>query len=521
MSTANNLEYNGKLSEFPAVELLREGVASKLSGTFRFSQAQQKIAVYFDNGEIVFAASNSKQHRFLVKLLQWNFLQEKDLPLFQNVPDLEIGAKLVETGKLTPVSLEMCQLRLVAEIIAVPLLWLEGEWNYNPLVRVREDLRVTVDSAGLLVEASRLLPPDFVLSRFQNELDSVAPAEIAFQTFNMTPEEAYIYSRVDTAMSVDSLIAVSGLPEAQVKPIVYTVWLGGLLKRYNYTAAFDEAAIKRVLAASASANKAATAAKPVATAASASVPIKTEIKVAKVEAPAKPLEINKQPVITVSTEEEQKKAVEEFLSRVADAKTHYQVLDISNSAEASEVKLHYFRLAKQFHPDKFHHLAGSDTHSRLQTAFNRLSQAYETLKDVKSRELYDFKLKKEGIAAQADVSTLTPEQVFKQGMEKIQQGGYNEGVALLTRAVQLAPNVAEYHARFGQALSVNQKFRHQAESELQTAVRLDEKNADWRMALINFYLGVGLSKRAENELKKLLAIHPNHADARQKLNNLR
>jgi DnaJ-class molecular chaperone len=197
------------------------------------------------------------------------------------------------------------------------------------------------------------------------------------------------------------------------------------------------------------------------------------------------------------------------------------VLDISNSAEASEVKLHYFRLAKQFHPDKFHHLAGSDTHSRLQTAFNRLSQAYETLKDVKSRELYDFKLKKEGIAAQADVSTLTPEQVFKQGMEKIQQGGYNEGVALLTRAVQLAPNVAEYHARFGQALSVNQKFRHQAESELQTAVRLDEKNADWRMALINFYLGVGLSKRAENELKKLLAIHPNHADARQKLNNLR
>lgn len=524
MSTINSLEYNGKLSDFPAAELLREAIASKFNGTFRFSQTQQKIAVYLSDGEIVFAASNVRQHRFLVKLIQWNFVQEKDLSAFQNVPDMELGIRLVEAGKLTPLSLEMCQLRQVAEIIAASLQWLEGEWSYNPLVKVKESLRVAVDSANLLVEAARAFPPDFVVSRFQHELDSLAPADVAFQTFNMSPEEAYVYSRVDGVTSVDNLSAMSGLPEEKVKPIVYNLWLGGLLRRFNYPAAFDETALKRIQAAR-TAPAQPVAAQKAAPSAAVSTQIKTEIKVSKVETRTPAVDAIKLPMATVPTvtvlsPEEQLKQVEEFLNRVTAAKTHYQVLELSNSVPAAEVKQTYFRLAKRFHPDKFHNLAGKETHARLHTAFNKLSQAYETLKDAKSRELYDFKLKKEGAAEQVDVSTLTPAEVFKQGMDALQKGSYNEGLALLTRAINLAPNVAEYHARFGQVLSVNSKFRHQAESELQTAIRLEEKNAEWRMALVEFYLEMKLAKRAEGELKKLLGIHPNHAAARQKLNSL-
>lgn len=525
MSTGSSPEFNGNLRDFPAAELLREAITSKFNGTFRFSQGQQKIAVYLADGEIVFAASNLRQHRFLIKLIQWNFVQEKDAAPYQNVPDTELGAKLVEAGKLTPLSLEMCQLRQVAEIISAALVWHEGEWHYNPLVRIKENLRVAVDTANLLVEAARNFSPQFVASRFQHELDSLAPADVAFQTFNLSPEEAYVYSRVDGVMSVDALAAMSGLPEEKVKPIVYNLWLGGLLRRLNYPAAFDEATTVRIIATKA-APAAVTGRLSPPPAVSVAAQIKTEVKVTKVEtkpavttAPA--ITISAAPVETVLSAEEQLKQVEEFLDRVTAAKTHYQVLDLPHSTPTAEVKQTYFRLAKQFHPDKFHSLAGNETHNRLHAAFNKLSQAYETLKDSKLRELYDFKLKKEGAVEKADVSTLSPAEVFKQGMEALQNGSYNEGLALLTRAINLAPNVAEYHARFGQALSVNSKFRHQAESELQTAVRLDERSPEWRMALAEFYLEMKLTKRAEGELKKLLGFHPNHVAARQKLNSLR
>lgn len=519
MSTVNSLEQNGNLSDFPAVELLREAVTAGLSGSFRFAQDPQKIVVYLDGGEVVFAASNLRGHRFTVKLVQWQFVQEQDLANLQNLPDPEIGAKLIEAGKLTPVSLEMCQMRHVAEIISTALLWTEGEWTFTPFVRVRDELRVAVDIADLLVEAGRKLPADLVASRFADETDSFAPVENAYQSFNMSPEEAYLLSRVDGVMSLDMLSAVSGLPEAKIKPSVYLLWLGGLVRRFNAPAAFDEEVIKQLQTAkitSAQVKPSQSAVPPV---------VKPESLAKKAEPKPQVVEAVKQiaetPPAPILSEEDALKAVEKFLARIESSKTHYQILDISQSSLSDSVKQTYFKLAKQFHPDKFHHLAGSETHTRLQNAFNKLSQAYETLKDIKSRELYDFKLKKEGIAEAADVSKLSPAEVFRQGMETIQKGNYNEGVALLTRAVQLAPDAAEYHARLGQALSANQKFRHQAEAELQTAIRLDARNADWRMALITFFIENGMNKRAENELKKLLEMHPNHNAARQMLSNMR
>ncbi len=91
----------------------------------------------------------------------------------------------------------------------------------------------------------------------------------------------------------------------------------------------------------------------------------------------------------------------------------------------------------------------------------------------------------------------------------------------LARAVHFAQDNARYRAYQGKALSFDDKQRHKAEAELQTAVRLDAENADFRLMLAEFFIQIGFPKRAEGELNRLLAIFPSNREAKALLDSLK
>jgi predicted Zn-dependent protease len=87
--------------------------------------------------------------------------------------------------------------------------------------------------------------------------------------------------------------------------------------------------------------------------------------------------------------------------------------------------------------------------------------------------------------------------------------------------VHLAEDNARYHAFYGKALlMMDERQRHKAEAELQIAVRLDDREAEYKIMLAELYVRFGLFKRAESELKRLLTIHPNDREARTLLDSL-
>lgn len=67
----------------------------------------------------------------------------------------------------------------------------------------------------------------------------------------------------------------------------------------------------------------------------------------------------------------------------------YRVLKISQSATISEIKASYRKLALQFHPDK----SPAESRKAAEIQFKQISEAYETLKNQKSREKYDASFK--------------------------------------------------------------------------------------------------------------------------------
>ena len=85
--------------------------------------------------------------------------------------------------------------------------------------------------------------------------------------------------------------------------------------------------------------------------------------------------------------------VEELLERARGA-THYEVLGVARSASADDLKRVYYAHARRLHPDRFRRDADEETRQRIDAAFARVAQAYDTLRDAALRAAYDLKLAK-------------------------------------------------------------------------------------------------------------------------------
>ena len=63
---------------------------------------------------------------------------------------------------------------------------------------------------------------------------------------------------------------------------------------------------------------------------------------------------------------------------------YYQILEIDKFSNTKEIKKHYYKLSKKYHPDKNNGLSDDN--------FKKLSEAYSILSNPKKRYLYDMKL---------------------------------------------------------------------------------------------------------------------------------
>lgn len=66
-------------------------------------------------------------------------------------------------------------------------------------------------------------------------------------------------------------------------------------------------------------------------------------------------------------------------------KDFYKILGVSKNASEQEIKKAYKKLSKKFHPD----IVAADKKEAAQKKFVEISEAYQTLKDPKKREIYD------------------------------------------------------------------------------------------------------------------------------------
>jgi curved DNA-binding protein CbpA len=309
-----------------------------------------------------------------------------------------------------------------------------------------------------------------------------------------------VRSQANAPVSASELIALNGLKEQDGLRAVYALSLSGLLQRSEWPMIFGQSAKLRRKTPQAQATSA----------------------VAITDAPDQTDEAGD---------------VEVFLSRLQSAKDHYAVLDVARLADGEEIKRAYHRLARCYHPDRFHQRE-AELRAQVDSAFARIAQAYETLSESSLRAAYDAKLKPKGSTANAPTPAETKqaaeeiegneagskpsdaeraESSFRQGLAALERNQRDFAIRLLAEAAMLQPREARYRANYGHALIGATNARRVAESELQAAISLEPNNGAHRVMLAELYETLGLRRRARGELERALAADPKNETARKLL----
>lgn len=513
MTPKNALEIEGSFLAHPFAELVAEIAQAELDGSLRLSDGGKKCVVYFRGGRLVFAASNARESRLFAILMKQGKLTNEDLAdasNFQN--DFELAAWLEGKGRLSPTERAEFFTSQIAAIILDILTWSDGKWTFSSLARVREGLDFEIDTARMLVDYSRCMNPDYVVGRFRamdERFETVTDA--MSMSVALTPEESYILScATGRAVPASELVNAAALSQETILHTIYTLWLGGLLTRSRWQAAFPVEAVRSMRG--------------------AKLELKREAKVATIAAQPEikdqesPLDVPKGPVQKLP---EIVITLDEYLKRVESAATYYDILGVDSKAEIAEIKHAYFSLAKMFHPDKYHS-EGGETFRRAQNAFTELTKAHEALKNTEARDVYDYRMRKEietreqvasvgEAAAKANSQSEQALMSFDRGFSLLIDGDTESALPFLARAVHYDASVARYHAYYGKALSSDETKRHKAESEIQTAIKLDPESPTFRILLVEFFIQYNLLKRAHGELTRLLTKFPDNREAQNLL----
>lgn len=491
---------NGQLNEQPLVELIREIVSQGLDGVLRLRHGAVRVVVYFERGEIIYAAANIRELRFSEYLKKQGVMSEEELQaLGDSKSDLALAASLSAGGQVDQKTVSRLITKQVVDVLRVALLWPGGTWEFDSRAHLNDPVRIRIDARSLLMQAARKMQPEVIAQRLPNQDEVFSQAAEVSDSASLSSEEGYLFSRLANPDSLKDLIVSSGLPEAEVLRSVYALALAGFAKRERWPSALRKDRAFVVPAA----------------------PPAADETVAEVS----PAEVS---VHSMATE------LEELLQRLENADSHYEVLNLKHEATTEEIKTSYYSLARRYHPDLFHMQKGTPLHASVESAFAKIAQAYVTLTDAKKRSGYNAKLAarekvklasveipkaSERLRAEAakpqqpaaeENDLARAESSFHEGFLALQQGQTKAAIVSLAAAARLAPAEARFRAYYGRALATVEATRRLAEAEMQAALKLDPENFGYRLMLAELYFDLGFLRRAEGELKRALTAEPNN-----------
>jgi tetratricopeptide (TPR) repeat protein len=522
----------GTLSEGALPALLRAVYVGRKTGILKFTRGQDLRSVRFRQGHILSAESSVPQEHLGEVLVRNELLTAADLERAgarKRATGKRLGETLQEMGLIEREHLEDALALHVREVLLNVFSWNTGEYSLEeaPESSFHGEPTLKLSTGEMILETVRLLQnPDVVRAALGNPdrvLDLSTDPLLRFQKVTLSPTDGYVLSRVDGVMKARQIVEMIPLPQEEVEKSLYGLLCTGIIE---FAPIVTKAAPDPRRASGAPQNAAPPSPRPQPTA-----PQMAEAKRKDEDARAKEIEARR------------KEIVEAFDG--LKAKNHFEVLGIPRASTEAQVKEAYFHLAKRFHPDTHHDPAMDDLGPKLEAVFIRLGQAYEVLRNTRTRGSYEADLaaraprfpRAQGepgtppqgspaspAAGAAPQSPPAPDktQEARRAFEAMiaaekhmEQGKFWDAIQLLEHAVQWLEgrNLTRARVALGRSYAKNPNWAKQAETILKTAIASEPKGAEAHLVLGELYARQGLRSRAASAFRRVLELQPDRKDA--------
>jgi len=193
--------------------------------------------------------------------------------------------------------------------------------------------------------------------------------------------------------------------------------------------------------------------------------------------------------------------------------TFYDVLGVDRAADASSIRLAFFQLAKQWHPDRLP-APLADLKPIVTRAFARMGEAHQLLSDVRARAEYDAKLKAApDEEAQQVTEIINAASAFQRAEILVRKKDLPAALVEAETAYRGDSGQAEYVGLYAWLLVQTGGDAEQALTLLNPAIEREPQNVKALWYRAQLYKKAGKESQALRDCKRILQVKPSHVDA--------
>jgi len=210
--------------------------------------------------------------------------------------------------------------------------------------------------------------------------------------------------------------------------------------------------------------------------------------------------------------------VSQYLEYLSDM-NYYQILQVGPEADQSEIRRSYYRLMREYSPDRFMRETNEKTKEQLKEIFRILTHSYEVLTDPDARKEYDLTIpdftgaapeeeeaieslwdSEEGKSALMEANPDLARSFYDSAMEDFRNENYRSAELNFKLAVEMDPNNSDYQAGLSKTRRIVAKDRAQKEAIKAVYLEDEEKH-----------------QRAIKHMKRAIELDPEVAEYRYDL----
>ncbi len=236
----------GSLEQKPALELILELYHGGVTGSLKLERTPLQKAVYFRDGQILFAASNDPKDQLASILVEEGKLGPDQMQVAQaRVSSGNPLAKvLTELGYISQRELAEAARVKVARILTDLYMWTEGNFEFATKSLPKGAIDLDLSTPHLITASIRRIQDrDWVLRELGSLETALTPSEILDTFINETKADAQtidVLRQADGTKTVQEIASLSNLGEFEVcKILAAAVVVGAMTKGASVTASED------------------------------------------------------------------------------------------------------------------------------------------------------------------------------------------------------------------------------------------------------------------------------------------